>query len=260
MDRYVTVSQGSVFFITETLASLEGLEKGPAGNTALAAAFRLAQEMDEDQCIVVQETEYTGAGKHINPQLSFARQNGIDIHFGDPKDEVPGKNIILPAHPSLIRVDDVDLDRIPKKSEEAFLNARPDATPAQWELGKTAYRNQSKYGAPTWYEWSIQNWGTKWNAYNSVECEPHGDTAELCFHTAWSPPQPVLQRLSEQYPELAFSHAWADEDIGFNCGIIEYKNGEIISEYLPEGNEAVSFACEQWGYNPEEYEDMTMNM
>lgn len=127
--------------------------------------------------------------------------------------------------------DDVDLDRIPKKSEEAFLNARPDATPAQWELGKTAYRNQSKYGAPTWYEWSIQNWGTKWNAYNSVECEPHGDTAELCFHTAWSPPQPVLQRLSEQYPELAFSHAWADEDIGFNCGIIEYKNGEIISEY-----------------------------
>lgn len=112
MDRYVTVTQGSVFFITEALASLEGLEKGPAGNTALAAAFRLAQEMDEDQCIVVQETEYTGAGKHINPQLSFARSNGIDIHFGDPKDEIPGKSIILPAHPSLIQVTDVDLDHV----------------------------------------------------------------------------------------------------------------------------------------------------
>ncbi|MDY2926891.1 MAG: PLP-dependent lyase/thiolase, partial [Eubacteriales bacterium] len=62
--------------------------------------------------IVVQETEYTGAGKHINPQLSFARQNGIDIHFGDPADEVPGKSIILPAHPSLIQVTDVDLDRV----------------------------------------------------------------------------------------------------------------------------------------------------
>ena len=35
MDRYVTVSQGSVFFITETLASLEGLEKGPAGNGSM---------------------------------------------------------------------------------------------------------------------------------------------------------------------------------------------------------------------------------
>lgn len=112
MDRYVTVTQGSVFYITECLASLEGLEKGPAGNTALAAAFKLAQEMDEDQIIVVQETEYTGAGKHINPQLWFARQNGIDIHFGDPKDEVPGKSIILPEHPSLIDVTDVDMDHL----------------------------------------------------------------------------------------------------------------------------------------------------
>ena len=112
MDRYVTVTQGSVFYITECLASLEGLEKGPAGNTSLAAAFRLAQDLDTDQCIVVQETEYTGAGKHINPQLSFARQNGIDIHFGDPKDEIPGKNIILPAHPSLIQVTDLDLDHM----------------------------------------------------------------------------------------------------------------------------------------------------
>ena len=112
MDRYVTVTQGSVFFITECLASLEGLEKGPAGNTSLAAAFRLAQDLDRDQCIVVQETEYTGAGKHINPQFSFARQNGIDIRFGDPKDEVPGKSIILPAHPSLIQVTDLDLDHM----------------------------------------------------------------------------------------------------------------------------------------------------
>ena len=112
MDRYVTVTQGSVFYITECLASLEGLEKGPAGNTALAAAFKLAQEMDEDQIIVVQEIEYTGAGKHINPQLWFARQNGIDIHFGDPKDEVPGKSIILPEHPSLIDVTDVDMDHL----------------------------------------------------------------------------------------------------------------------------------------------------
>ena len=112
MDRYVTVTQGSVFFITEALASLEGLEKGPAGNTALAAAFRLAQEMDEDQCIVVQETEYTGAGKHIQPQLAFARKNGIELKFGDPAQEIPGQNIIFPEKPSLIKARDMDLDRL----------------------------------------------------------------------------------------------------------------------------------------------------
>jgi Cysteine synthase len=126
MDRYVTVTQGSVFYITECLASLEGLEKGPAGNTSLAAAFRLAQDMDEDQCIVVQETEYTGAGKHINPQLSFARKNGIDIHFGDPKDEVPGKSIILPAHPSLIQVTDLDLDHMRKSRIKRAVGTHKD--------------------------------------------------------------------------------------------------------------------------------------
>ena len=114
MDRYVTITQGDVFYITECLATLEGMEKGPAGNTALVAAFALAQEMDENQIIVVQETEYTGAGKHVQPQLSFARENGIDICFGDPKDEVPGKNIILPKHPSMIRATDVDLDHVRK--------------------------------------------------------------------------------------------------------------------------------------------------
>ena len=126
MDRYVTVTQGSVFYMTECLATLEGLEKGPAGNTSLAAAFCLAQEMDEDQCIVVQETEYTGAGKHINPQLSFARQNGIDIHFGDPKDEVPGKSIILPAHPSLIKVTDLDLDHMRKSRIKRAVGTHKD--------------------------------------------------------------------------------------------------------------------------------------
>lgn len=114
MERYLTVRQGEVFYITEALASLEGLEKGPAGNTALTAAFSMAQEMDQDQMIVVQETEYTGAGKHIQPQLSFARSNGIEVKFGDPKDEVPGKNIILPSHPSLIKAQDASVEGMRK--------------------------------------------------------------------------------------------------------------------------------------------------
>ena len=112
MDRYVTVKQGEVFYITEALATLEGMEKGPAGNTSLAAAFSLAQELDQDQIIVAQETEYTGAGKHIQPQLAFARKNGIELVFGDPQTEIPGKNIVFPADPSLLRAKDSDLDRM----------------------------------------------------------------------------------------------------------------------------------------------------
>jgi cysteine synthase len=128
IERYLTVHQGEVFYITEALASLEGLEKGPAGNTALTAAFALAQELDQDEMIVVQETEYTGAGKHIQPQLSFARENGIEIKFGDPKDEIPVKNIILPSHPSLIKANDADLVHMRKsliKNALANYNVRP---------------------------------------------------------------------------------------------------------------------------------------
>lgn len=110
LDRFVTVTQGEVFYTTELLAQIEGMERGPAGNTSLAAAFAISQEMEDDQLVVVQETEYTGAGKHILPQLTFAKKNGIDVTLGNPKDEIPGKNIVIPDHPSKIYIENHDLN------------------------------------------------------------------------------------------------------------------------------------------------------
>ena len=114
MDRYVTTTQGEVMYMTEMLANLEGLERGPAGNTALAAAFSLAQELPEDEILVVTETEYTGAGKHIQPQLDFARENGIEIFFGNPDQDIPGKNIVLPENPGVFKVKELSLDKMRK--------------------------------------------------------------------------------------------------------------------------------------------------
>lgn len=115
MDRYVTVTQGEVMYMTEALANLEGIERGPAGNTALAAAFSLAQELPEDAVLVISETEYTGAGKHIQPQLSFARENGIEIKFGNPGEEdKPGENIVLPKDPSFVKHKEADITRFRK--------------------------------------------------------------------------------------------------------------------------------------------------
>ena len=114
MDKYITTTQGEVMYMTEMLANLEGIERGPAGNTALAAAFSYAQELPEDAIVVVSETEYTGAGKHIQPQLDFARDNGIEIKFGDPIEDKPGVNLILPANPGLIRHKLADIDHFRK--------------------------------------------------------------------------------------------------------------------------------------------------
>ena len=96
MDEYQLVTQGEVFYVTELLAKLEGLERGPSGNTSLTAAVTLATQMERDQIVVVQETEYTGAGKHHNSQLAFAREHGIEVRLGDPSDSVPGQTIVIP--------------------------------------------------------------------------------------------------------------------------------------------------------------------
>lgn len=111
MDRFVTVKQGEVFYITQALAVLEGYERGPAGNTSLTAAFALSQQMERNQIIIVQETEYTGAGKHTMPQLTFAKQNGIKVSFGNPDEEIPGKTLIFPKNPSMIKTREYNLTK-----------------------------------------------------------------------------------------------------------------------------------------------------
>ena len=115
IDEFYLVEQGEVFYATEMMAQLEGYERGPAGNTSLAVAFKIAQDMKEDEILVVQETEYTGAGKHINPQLSFARSNGIELKFGNPQEEsINGKNIIFPRSPKDIDVTKLEMDNLRK--------------------------------------------------------------------------------------------------------------------------------------------------
>jgi len=112
MDRYVLVTQGDVFYVTEMLARLEGIERGPAGNTSLAVAIAVAKEMGEDKIIVVQETEYTGAGKHPMPQLTFAKQNGIEVRRGNPSENIPGKNIVIPESFDQLTGKDVDMAKL----------------------------------------------------------------------------------------------------------------------------------------------------
>lgn len=140
MDDYFLTSQGSVFFITEALAVLEGLERGPAGNTALTVAFKLAQERPKDDIIVVQESEYTGAGKHHQSQLSFARNNGIELLLSSSLEEIPGKNIVLPssaAHLDVIRKDLKELRSSYLKKFKNMTLSKQDITYLANELNTT---------------------------------------------------------------------------------------------------------------------------
>jgi cysteine synthase len=126
MDRFVTVTQGEVFYMTQVLAELEGLERGPAGNTSLAAAFAIAQSLDQDRIVVVQETEYTGAGKHPLAQLNLAKRMGIEVRRGDPRDNKPGQRIVIPEHPAQIAVADVDLENVRRLYLQRAIESLPE--------------------------------------------------------------------------------------------------------------------------------------
>lgn len=149
-----------------------------------------------------------------------------------------------------------ELLNIPKEREEAFLKYKKDIKADEWELGRAAYRNELQYGSPTWYEWCCNNWGTKWNACGYAEgVDYNTEENTIWFETAWSAPHPILQKLSQEYPDIEITHEWADEDIGVNCGRKEYWGGDCVDTYYPEeGDEALEFATQLWGI--EETEDM----
>ena len=67
------------------------------------------------------------------------------------------------------KVENLDLLNVSAESEEKFLEIRKDVERGDWELGKKAFQNAYQYGYSTWYEWSINNWGTKWNSYGYSE-------------------------------------------------------------------------------------------
>jgi len=129
MDDYILVNQGEVFYVTELLAKLEGMERGPAGNTSLTGAVALARELDQDKIIVVQETEYTGAGKHHNSQLSFARKMGIEVRRGNPEEGVNGRSVVIPEHLSQVVGRHQDMEKL----RISYLkNAAKQLEPAKW--------------------------------------------------------------------------------------------------------------------------------
>lgn len=100
------------------------------------------------------------------------------------------------------------------------------------DLGWSYFNNLRNYGFSTWYEWSIENWGTKWNAYDCKRADAKTDT--LRFLTAWSSVPKIITEISKKFQNQKIYYRWADEDIGYNVGEEVFKNGEIISINCPE--------------------------
>lgn len=103
----------------------------------------------------------------------------------------------------------------------------------------------NRFGADSWYEWSLKNWDTKWNSYSH---KVEGDT--ITFETAWSHPDIIIRTLSEMFPDVTMEVEFADEDIGSNLGKYYIVNGE--AHMIPIEDEE-RFAIELNGYDYDEY-------
>lgn len=106
------------------------------------------------------------------------------------------------------------------------------------------YFNVQRYGFKDWYDWSIEKWGTKWNA-SSGRIDDENQVIE--FDTAWSMPENIFRALSHHTPLRV---VYADEDLGSNCGMEDYfvdEDGNEHVEIVMKGS--VELANDTWGYS-----------
>lgn len=81
---------------------------------------------------------------------------------------------------------------------------------------------RKKYGASNWYDWSVKNWGTKWNAGESYFDD---EKRQMVFQTAWDQPKPIIQKLADTLG-VTIGNRYHDEyDNKYHTAVYKPKGG-----------------------------------
>jgi len=72
-------------------------------------------------------------------------------------------------------------------------------SPEQIELESQEKTNLEKYGYSTWYDYCVNEWGTKWDVspYEPITADIENNQMTLSFDTAWAPPVAAYEKLEE---------------------------------------------------------------
>jgi hypothetical protein len=98
--------------------------------------------------------------------------------------------------------------------------------------GNLGIKEREVHGSNNWYDWSIENWGCKWNAGNTqlysdkIRVSKEVAVLEFSFDTAWALPEPIYKKLAEMYPDLSITVSF-DEESGAFAGELEMTKGKI---------------------------------
>ena len=107
-----------------------------------------------------------------------------------------GKENQLKKLQTMLKSDDNEFDFnnvIPMPNELSDTVSGSENAKPEWQK-KRSQELISKYGADNWYSWSIENWGTKWNAIDT-EVEQRDGTLIYRFDTAWDAPRNIAEAL-----------------------------------------------------------------
>ncbi len=154
--------------------------------------------------------EFFNALRGENGAIDF---NSVIKMPDELKDTIAGSDSVVP---------DREYEKAVKERKELAYEGMPISESMQKDY-------MERFGASDWYEWSILNWSTKWNAYEIDTGEYH-----IRFDTAWSTPLGVFKALSEKFPDLKFYVFYADEDLGSNCGVVTCLGGEVRGQDISE--------------------------
>ena len=132
---------------------------------------------------------------------------------------------------------------VPKSLHIVAGRVGDDTDPKQIELEAQEKANLEAHGYTTWYDFCVNEWGTKWdvggNDYNEPQETPDG--LIMSFDSAWSPPVAAM----EKFQDLGFSVRLYYYEPGMCfCGIYDENgddyydlggmNSEQVKEELPE--------------------------
>lgn len=76
---------------------------------------------------------------------------------------------------------------------------------------------EKETGYSNWYDWAIDHWDTKWNAYDFEERERAAGRYVFKFETAWSFPEKPFRKLAELHSDLVIAVKSFDEGYNFAC-------------------------------------------
>lgn len=112
------------------------------------------------------------------------------------------------------------------------------------------------------YEWSVVNWGTKWDA-SITAYDDGGSKITYVFDTAWSPPIPFLHTVSAKWPDLTFTLTYEEGGSAF-AGEMIFRGGDAVYESSVDADFYREFVYSRFGYDPyaiegEEIEDLRMD-